>query len=159
MICKNLLRRSKKNEYYFFCKTKKKKINLDECRGCELKEFKEYKKLSSKPIKEYKLKKHKITKMTEIPIEVKKEVWERDKHKCIFCGKAVPLFNANSHFIKRSKLGLGIPENIMTNCDRCHDLFDNSIKRKEMIEVARKYFMSKYKNWDEKKLIYKKWGE
>ena len=159
MICKNLLRRSKKNEHYFFCKIKKKKINLDECRGCKLKEFKEYKKLSSKPIREYKLKKHKITKMTEMPIEVKKEVWERDKHKCIFCGKEVPLFNANSHFIKRSKLGLGIPENIMTNCDRCHDLFDNSTKRKEMIPVARKYFMSKYKDWNEKKLIYKKWGD
>ena len=41
-------------------------------------------------------------------------VWERDNHRCIFCGKLVPYNLANSHFIKRSQGGLGIEQNIMT---------------------------------------------
>lgn len=96
------------------------------------------------------------TKALMISKEVKRIVWERDNHKCIFCGRYVDLHYANSHFIKRSHGGLGIPENIMTNCWACHDLFDNSTMRKAMIPRAERYFKSKYKDWDKDKLVYKK---
>ena len=159
MKCKYLAIRSKKNVKYCYCRLLKKEIDFSACKSCSDKEYKIYKQLqASKPMKEYKFKKHKLTKKTEIPQKVKKEVWERDEHKCIFCGKEVPLFNANSHYIKRSQLGLGIPKNIMTNCDECHDKFDDSIFRKEMQIKAKKHFQSKYENWNEEELVYKKWG-
>ena len=51
---------------------------------------------------------HKVTKATAIPKAVKLKVWKRDKHKCIFCQTPVSWNYANSHYIKRSHLGLGI---------------------------------------------------
>lgn len=159
MKCKYLAIRSKKNIKYFYCKLLKEKIDLCACKLCSKREYKTYKSLqATKPISEYKLKKHKLTKHTEIPMKVKKEVWERDEHKCIFCGKEVPLFHANSHYIKRSQKGLGIPKNIMTNCDDCHEKYERSSLRKEMKKIARKYFKSKYNDWKEEDLVYKKWG-
>ncbi len=49
-------------------------------------------------------KKKKRKDYTDIPKKVKEIVWERDKHRCIFCHKTVDLFYANAHFIPR---GLG----------------------------------------------------
>ena len=159
MKCKYLTIRTKNKTKYCYCRLLKKEIEFNACKCCNNKEYKTYKQLqATKPIKEYKIKKHKLTKYTEIPLKIKKEVWERDNHKCIFCGKEVPLFNANSHYIKRSQLGLGITKNIMTNCDECHENFDDSILRKNMIPKAQKYFNSKYKDWNEEELVYKKWG-
>ena len=60
------------------------------------------------------------TKALMITKDTKLQVWERDNHRCIFCGRYVEWNYANSHFIKRSQGGLGIPENIMTNCQECH---------------------------------------
>ena len=57
-------------------------------------------------IKETKSKKHKQTKATEIPKKVKEIVWKRDKHKCIFCHKQVPIECSCCHFIPRSLGGL-----------------------------------------------------
>lgn len=48
-------------------------------------------------------KKHKQTKFTEISGKVKEAVWNRDKHRCIYCHKKVPKYCANAHFIKRSQ--------------------------------------------------------
>lgn len=156
MNCKHFTIRSKKNKCYKYCRLQRRIINS--CSNCEMKEYKTYKQLkATKSIRDYKFKKHKLTKHTEIPLKVKKEVWERDNHKCIFCGKEVPLFDANSHYIKRSHNGLGIPENIMTNCDGCHNKFDDSILRKSMLIKARIHFKSKYEDWNEDDLIYKKW--
>ena len=45
----------------------------------------------------------KLSKATSISNEVRQKVWERDKHKCIYCGSFVPVECANSHFIKRSQ--------------------------------------------------------
>lgn len=52
---------------------------------------------------------------------------------------------------------MGIPENLMTNCERCHNLFEESIYREEMKEFARNYLISKYDYWNEEMLIYKKY--
>lgn len=39
----------------------------------------------------------------EISQKTKQIVWDRDQHKCIYCGKYVPKSCANAHFIKRSQ--------------------------------------------------------
>lgn len=49
--------------------------------------------------------KSKRSQACEISQKVKKIVWERDKHKCIFCGRYVPQTCANAHYIKRSQRG------------------------------------------------------
>lgn len=103
-------------------------------------------------------KKHKLTKATDIPTELKKKVWERDNHMCIFCHKYVRWKYANSHYIKRSHLGMGIEENIFTACTNCHYKFDDSIYRKDMMNFAKNYLISKYEHWNEDMLIYKKYN-
>lgn len=45
----------------------------------------------------------KRSKACEIPQKVKENVWNRDDHKCILCGKYVPKTCANAHYIKRSQ--------------------------------------------------------
>jgi 5-methylcytosine-specific restriction endonuclease McrA len=96
-------------------------------------------------------------KACDIPKKVKEIVWERDGHRCIICGsnQAMP----NSHFIRRSQGGLGIEENIVTMCMRCHSMYDQYIDRTAMENHVRNYLMSKYPDWDETKLIYKKWED
>ena len=111
MSCKHLKIRTKDYNKYFFCKVKNKSIDLEQCRICELKEYK-----TAKPIKG---KKHNRTKATEIQKLVKEMVWYRDKRRCIFCNRLVPIFNANAHFIPRSAGGKGIEENMFTACDFC----------------------------------------
>lgn len=94
------------------------------------------------------------SKACDIPLAVKKKVWERDGHKCIVCwnNKAMP----NGHFISRANGGLGIEENIVTLCSICHKNFDQTVERPEYREYIRAYLKSTYPNWDEKKLVYKK---
>lgn len=100
--------------------------------------------------------KSKRTKALEISKKTKLIVWERDNHKCVFCGMEVPWQCANSHFIKRSHGGLGIQQNILTNCPSCHHKFDDTIERKEMLVKAEKYLKSKYRKWNKEDLFYKK---
>lgn len=97
--------------------------------------------------------KSKRTKALEIPKKVKERVYERDGGLCVMCGcVGMP----NAHFIARSQGGLGIEENILTLCFNCHRQYDQSINRKRMREYFREYLMSKYPDWDEEKLVYKK---
>lgn len=59
---------------------------------------------SFNPLPKVKTKKKKKRKdFTDIPTKLKEIVWERDKHKCIYCGKYVPKNCANAHFVKRSQ--------------------------------------------------------
>lgn len=127
-----------------YCKFLKKEISINECIGCPNKTF--ITNGSSRRTKELS-----ITKQTKM------KVWERDNHRCIFCNKLVPWNMANSHFIKRSHGGKGIEQNIMTNCEECHRLFDDSKERQEWrLEYAERYLRLKYPNWDINDLIYKK---
>ncbi len=104
-----------------------------------------------------KAKKHRQTKATEIAKWVKEIVWERDKHRCIFCHKQVPLECACCHFIPRSAGGLGIPENIYTGCSNCHQEQDNGLNTKEYDLKVENHLKGIYgANWDKSKLIYKK---
>ena len=68
----------------------------------------------------------KETKATKIPEKVKKAVWERDGGRCIVCLRPG---NPWCHFIPRSQGGLGIEENIVTLCDKCHNDFDQTEKQ------------------------------
>ena len=97
----------------------------------------------------------KRTKKTAISKEVKEKVFLRDNKRCIICGnsKAYP----NAHYIRRSKGGLGIEENIVTLCSKCHHNFDNGTKRNEYQELIRDYLLHKYTNWNEQMLVYKKY--
>lgn len=116
------------------------------------------KKEKKKEVTKIKGKKHKQTKEKEIPKEVKIAVWNRDKNKCIFCGKEVDVFYANAHFIPRSAGGLGIEENIFTACENCHREQDNGKDSKLYDKKAEKHLKRIYGvNWDKKKLIYKKY--
>ena len=102
--------------------------------------------------------KSKRAKATDIPLKVKKAVWERDGHRCIICDSASAMPNA--HYIPRSKGGLGIEENIVTLCGTCHYMYDfgGKAKRRGLGYQIKGYLMSQYPDWDEEKLIYKKWS-
>jgi hypothetical protein len=92
------------------------------------------------------------TKALEIPPKVKQKVLERDEA-CIWCGRpGLP----NAHFIARSQGGLGIEENILTLCPDHHRQYDQTDKRAKMREYFKNYLQSKYPDWDETKLYYKK---
>jgi len=96
------------------------------------------------------------SKACDISKKVKDEVWERDEHRCILCwsSQAMP----NAHYIPRSMGGLGIAENIVTLCIHCHDAYDHTVRRAEIGEKIKKYLQEQYPEWDEGKLIFKKWG-
>ena len=98
----------------------------------------------------------KRTKWTNISAETKKRVYERDKG-CIFCGS--PLGLPEAHFIPRSKGGSGGEKNIITACRyTCHKKLDSGTKdeRNAYRFIAKRHLMSKYADWNEEDLIYKK---
>lgn len=97
--------------------------------------------------------KTKRTKALEISKKVRERVYERDGGLCVICG-AVGMPNA--HYIARSQGGLGVEENILTLCFYCHSKYDQSIHRNKLRRYLREYLQTKYPEWDESKLIYKK---
>jgi len=105
-----------------------------------------------------KSKKYKQTKATEIPRKVKEIVWKRDKQRCIFCYKLVPIECACCHYIPRSLGGMGIPENLYTGCSDCHREQDNGMNTKVYDDRVESYLRSIYgTSWSKEKLIYSKW--
>lgn len=98
--------------------------------------------------------KSKRTKALEIPLKVKEKVLERDGC-CVYCGRQG---QPNAHYIARSQGGLGIEENILTLCFDCHRKYDQSTERQKMRAYFAEYLKSKYPDWNEEKLVYKKYG-
>ena len=88
----------------------------------------------------------------DISNKVKQTVWERDYHRCIYCGS--PYAMPNAHFIRRSHGGLGIEENVVTLCHKCHHDFD-TYKNPLIKDFIENYLRKKYSNWNKEKLIYK----
>lgn len=102
--------------------------------------------------------KSKLTKALDITQKTKKIVWERDCGACVVCGKTGYGVMPNAHYLSRGQhLGLGIEQNIVTMCMQCHRDYDFSTKRNEVREVIKNYLQSKYENWNERDLIYKKY--
>lgn len=94
----------------------------------------------------------KWTKATGIPQKVKTAVWERDNHKCIVCGSIYA--SPCCHIVRRSKGGKGIEENIVTLCGEHHTALDAYDKNIEF--AVREYIKSKYPDWEEEKMIYRR---
>ena len=99
--------------------------------------------------------KHKSTKATLIPLSVKYKVWERDSHCCIICGS--PNAAPNAHYIRRSQMGKGIEENVVTLCNQCHYDFDNGSKRKEYGQIIKDYLDMYYPGFPDEKRRYHKY--
>lgn len=104
----------------------------------------------------------KDTKARNFSRSVKEQIAERDSIDgwpcCVRCGYPAPEFIAfsNAHYIARSQGGLGIAENGLTLCPLCHRRYDQTTHRAEDREFYREYLKSKYENWDEEALIYRK---
>ena len=98
---------------------------------------------------------HKRTKALAIPREVRRRVSERDGGRCILCGMPG---NPEAHYLPRAQGGLGIEENILTLCRRCHRAYDGE-KRKELRPALREYLREHYPEWDESGLVYQKWRD
>ena len=97
---------------------------------------------------------HRRTRACAISKKTKEIVYKRDEGICIFCGApGLP----EAHVVPRSHGGLGVPENIVTVCRKCHDKLDNSTDRQQMLQVAAEHLGRFYPNWNEKNLIYDKW--
>lgn len=97
---------------------------------------------------------HKRTKALSISKRVKDAVWERDGGCCVLCGN--PRAQPNAHYISRAQGGLGVERNIVTLCLNCHRRYDQTADRAEIRLDLREYLESKYPDWDESQLIYKK---
>ena len=76
---------------------------------------------------------------------------------CVYCGAAAPSNESpvwsNAHFIARSQLGKGIPENGLTLCPECHRRYDQTTARMRMREHFREYLKRKHDDWNEDNLI------
>lgn len=110
---------------------------------------------------------HKETKATKISEHVKDAVWARDGGFCILCGRPG---DPHCHVVRRSAGGMGLEENIITLCPRCHYAFDEGLYMKELellgfrsrAEIKAfiyKYMETSYPGWTPEKVIYRKWRE
>lgn len=103
------------------------------------------------------------TKALGISRSVKEAVARRDTFRgwtcCVMCGEPAPsdrpLAFSNAHYIRRSRGGLGIEENILTLCWPCHQRFDSEADM-ELFEELGEYLKSCYKDWSIEKLTYRK---
>ncbi len=104
----------------------------------------------------------KDTKARDFDRKAKEAIAERDSIQgwpcCVRCGSAspAPLAWSNAHFISRAQGGLGIPENGLTLCPRCHGEYDQTTQREELRKFFREYLKFKHPDWDESKLYYRK---
>ena len=94
--------------------------------------------------------KSKRTKATDIPMSVKKKVFERDYGRCVICGNSYNVM-PNAHILSRAHGGLGIETNVVTLCtnltpNKCHFKFDNGTKeeRRYILDKITKYMKSIY---------------
>ena len=99
---------------------------------------------------------HRRTKATNIPQDVKRAVYKRDRERCVLCGGWVTPECANAHVINRSQGGLGVEQNIITACWRCHNEMDNGKSGTELRKKAVEYLKSKYDGWTRESVTYRK---
>ncbi len=96
-----------------------------------------------------------MSKHTAIPKWVSVAVWKRDNEHCIVCGS--PHAMPNSHIVRRSQGGRGVPENIVTHCPECHRLYDSYDK--EVRKITMDYIMKLYPDWTEEGVTYHRYKE
>jgi len=83
---------------------------------------------------------------------VRNKVLDRDKGQCIVCATKRNLTIA--HYINRGKGGLGIEQNLVTLCLKCHHKTDQTIERKMYLGFIKAYLKTHYKDWNEEELYY-----
>ncbi len=92
---------------------------------------------------------------TGIPNAVRKAVYERDSWDgapcCVYCGKPYPEVH---HYIERSRGGMGIEQNLVCLCHRCHQRLHSG--HNEIKTFVRTYLSEKYEGWEEERLIVQK---
>lgn len=66
-------------------------------------------------------------------------VYERDRHKCVNCGRWVPDGRMFHHEPPRSQGGQDILENAVLLCDDCHRLRHDSAEGIEIADKCRRY--------------------
>lgn len=98
--------------------------------------------------------KTKRARATDISPRVRKIVHERDRYRCIFCGSTYRIELA--HIISRSKGGLGIEQNLVCACQKCHRNMDSESEfGKELRKRAKHYLEFIYGEIDESEMKYK----
>ena len=98
---------------------------------------------------------NKRTKAVDISLDVRKKVYERSGGKCETCGKwCDDIGFSNSHYIPRSNNGLGIEQNILHQCQKCHYIMDfgNKEERVKMKHKARLVLVSYYGEFEDEEL-------
>lgn len=113
---------------------------------------------------------HRQTKETGISPKVKAEVMNRDSWDgwccCILCGKPYPYAQPNAHVVRRSQGGMGIVQNIVTLCHKCHRAFDDGegldhvgegATQETIKEEIISYLQRFYPDWNEDDMKYRKW--
>lgn len=98
---------------------------------------------------------HRKTNACDISPKVRRIVEERDNGICILCHqqRGAP----NAHFISRAQGGLGIPENIVSLCQKCHDEYDHGDQRGTIGGIIMAYLESHYPGFRNEDRIYDKW--
>ena len=91
---------------------------------------------------------HKRTRACQIPAKVKEAVFQRDRGRCVGCGRWARVEWSCAHYIARSHGGLGIEKNILTLCPDCHAEYDNGIKRRELQQKYGEYLREIYGDLD-----------
>lgn len=97
---------------------------------------------------------NKRTKALNIPKRVKDAVFERDNRRCILCQSTSAMPNA--HVVSRAQGGKGVETNIVTLCQNCHRVLDQSTHRKYLLQQVYAYMRAKYPGWQAQQQVYRK---
>jgi len=98
------------------------------------------------------------TKSLDVSPKVRKAVYKRDSiddyPNCVTCGN--PGYHDMSHIVKRSKSGLGIPENLINQCRECHEKMESGDEG--LMQRAQEHLKHYYPGWtiDSEELRYKR---
>lgn len=130
-MCVNFLRRSYRKEAYFYCKAKRKKITLEDCKKCEIKTYK----ISNKIRKQSKKQKNKEAKRYSIITD--------NLEDCYLCSRKKKDMHEAIGGCNRSKSiewGLVLPL-----CRKCHSELENNQELKRKIQqLGQETFEIKY---------------
>lgn len=97
------------------------------------------------------------SKACDIKPEVRQKVFERENYCCALCGEFIRDYGGQAaHFISRKNGGLGIEENLIALCWKCHHRLDQTTERKNLLAFVKAYLDQKYPDFSDDKRVYKK---
>lgn len=153
MNCKHFKRRSKNYKYYLYCTKLKKEITFENCKCCDLKEYKERKPIKKRTAKQAKLERDRFSILTN------------NLNKCIECGREHCEINLHEIFYgtgKRKlsmKYGLVIPLCTVSCHNQVNSIgihFDKQMCDKWVIKGQKKYMKHYNKTKDEFRKVFGK---